>query len=545
VIAFGSSVNLFLPLADPVVKKELGGMSRRGRTFFGRVFYVTLAGIIVYSVASPVLDGGATLSTSEYARLGRKLFEAFAWLQMLFLPLVSAVAASDVVHREARVGTLQLLLLTPLTGDRIISGKWKAVMLETLTLGLSGAPAMAVAVYLGGAGVEDIAWCFCLSFVLSGISAAMAICYSLRDRTVVEAAFRAYLVLQFSALPYGFLYATLHGSDFPLGFAAAWIHPYCAWHAAANPGLSGLASHGWIGATLVSLWVARRYLRSAAGHLKNSRELSGFLEGPIPGKPKEDPNDILWRKAPGPVWDRWPLLWKECSLRSVRLSPAARSVLFVLFSLLTMTCVFGRPESALILLFVVGPVSLVVGVALGSGHFAREKEHRGFEMLLSTPLSPGHVVAAKLLSGVIGLEFLGLMAFMAVGFVVLVTGREASGLVVLTVGAFVLFSYVLASALSLRSRTYRTAFVSTAAVVVFVLVGIPVLMNLLAGSPMGHVPALRFASYALHPFRFFMAEELIPYDGWVVPVNLLTYVAGSLALVGHMILRFRAVAQGR
>jgi ABC-type transport system involved in multi-copper enzyme maturation permease subunit len=444
------------------------------------------------------------------------------------------------------VGTLQILLLTPLTGDRIVSGKWKAVMLETLTLGLSGSPAMAISAYLGGVGIEDIAWCFCLSFVLSGISAAMAIYYSLRDRTVVEAAFRAYLVLQFSAMPYGLLYALCHQSDFPLGYLAVWIHPYCAWHSAANPGQSGpVASHGWIGATLVSLWVAWLYLRSAAGHLVNPRQASSFLEGPIPGKPKDNPDDILWKKPPGPVWDRWPLLWKECSLRSVRLSPAARTVLFVLFSLLALICLFGRAESALILLFVVGSVALLVGVALGSGHFAREKEQHGFEMLLSTPLSPGHVVAAKLLSGVIGMEFLGLAAFMALGFGVLVNGREASGLVVLTVGAFILFAYVLASAVSLQARTYRTAFVSTAAVIAFVLVGIPVVMNLLQGSALGEFPALRFASYALHPFRFFMTEDPVPCGGWVVAANLFTYVAGSLMLIGHMIFRFRAIVQGR
>src|SRR5262245_44989827 len=160
-VAFGSGVNLLLPLSDPVVVKELGGMSRRGRTYFGRIFYVAIAGVLVYSVAAPVFDSGATPSTSEYALLGRKLFNALSWLQMLFLPLVAAVAASDMVYREARLGTLQILLLTPLTGDRIVTGKWKAVMLESLTLALSGSPALAIAVYLGGVGVEDLAWSFC------------------------------------------------------------------------------------------------------------------------------------------------------------------------------------------------------------------------------------------------------------------------------------------------------------------------------------------------------------------------------------------------
>jgi hypothetical protein len=69
VVAFGIGVNLFLPLQDPVVAKELGGMSRRGRTYFGRIFCVAIAGIPVYAVASPVLDGVRVPSTSEYALL--------------------------------------------------------------------------------------------------------------------------------------------------------------------------------------------------------------------------------------------------------------------------------------------------------------------------------------------------------------------------------------------------------------------------------------------------------------------------------------------
>ncbi|MBI3855151.1 MAG: ABC transporter permease subunit [Planctomycetes bacterium] len=541
-------MNLLFPLPDPVVVKELGGMSRRGRTFFGRIFYVAIAGILVYSVASPLLDGGATPTTSEYAFLGRKLFDAFTWLQMLFLPLTAAVAAADVVHREARQGTLQMLLLTPLTGDRIVAGKWKAVMLETLTLALSSSPAMAISVYLGGVGVEDIAWCFCLSMVLSAIAAAMAIHYSLRDRTVVEAAFRAYLVLQLSAIPYGiFTGWMLSPNGFSPGDIPVWIHPYCAWAAAANPARSGpVSSHGWIGATLVSLWVAWLYLGAAGKLLNLTREASKLMESPVTRDPQENPNDILWREPPGPVWESWPLLWKECALRQVRLVPAARAVLLILFSLLTLACLFGEPQSALVQLFVLCPVALILGVAVASGHFALERERRGFEMLLSTPLRTSDVVGAKLLSGVMGAESVALAVFIAIGFAVLLRSGEFSFWIVPMVGAFLAFSYVLASAVSMWSRSYRTAFVTTAALLLFLLVGIPVLMNLIAGSALAFIPAVQFAAFALHPIRVFFADhapELAREQ--VVLANLVLYLGGTLLLVGGMMLRFRAIAQGR
>lgn len=524
-------------------------MSRRARTYFGRIFYVALAGILVYSVAAPVLDSGATPSTSEYALLGRKLFQSFTWLQMLFLPLAAAVAASDIVSREARMGTLQLLLLTPLTGGRIIAGKWKAVMLETLTLALSSSPAMAISVYLGGVGVEDLAWCFCLSMVLSAVSAAMAIYYSLRDRTVVEAAFRATLMLQLSCLPYWLLFGIMTAvtgpsSTFvPFDVAAA-IHPTCAWFMAANPAKASLlGAHAWISASVVSMGVAWYYLVCAAGHLARTPKI---LESPALQTPQErNPNDILWREPPGPVWERWPLLWKECALTTVRLSPSARAVLFVLFALLTLTCLFGHAAGAMVQLFLLCSVALILCVAVGSGHFARERERRGFEMLLSTPLRPSEVVAAKLVSGVIGGEAVCLGLFIVAGFASLANSGEVSGWVAFTVGAFLAFSYVLASAVSLWSKSYRSAFVTTTAILVFLVIGVPVLMNLLEGSAVSYFPGVQFASYALHPYRIFTTERPVPLREWVVPANLAAYVSATTLLIAGMIARFRSVAQDR
>lgn len=548
-------MNLFAPVRDPVVVKELGGMSRRGRTYLGRIFYVTLAGILVYAVAAPVLDGGRVPSTSEYALLGRRLFTAFTALQMVFLPLAAAIAASDLLHREARLGTLQILLLTPLGPDRIVAGKWRAVMIETLTLALAGAPGMAIAVYLGGAGVEDLLWSFFLPIVMSGVAAAMAIYYSLRDRTVVEAAFRSYLVLQFSCLPYfvfmgfattgPFIGRSRGGGGWEIGALPCWIHPYCAWAAAANPARSGeLASHGWIGATLASTWFCRRYLRLAADVLRPSRQGSPFLDGPVHGGPAKNPE--IHASAPaGPVWERWPLLWKEYSTRPVRLPASPRVTLGILFAVLMLISLASGPLGALVPLYLFGGFTLVLALAIGSGHFAREKERRGFEMLLSTPLRASHVVGTKLVSGLLGAEPAILLLFLTIAFGWLLSGARFSSDIPLTVGAFLLFSYILASALSLRARSYRSAFVAAAAVSGFLLIGIPILMNVLEGTALGALPAVEFASYALHPLRVHYLEHPVAHRAWIVPANLALYAAASLLLVGDMIRRYRSMAEGR
>ncbi|HLY12655.1 MAG TPA: hypothetical protein VKW04_25345 [Planctomycetota bacterium] len=530
---------------SPLIVKELGGMSRRGWTYLVRTLYVLVTAFLVYAVAAPAIIGSRVIHTSEYAQLGRRLFDSFTALQMFFLPLASAIAASDMLHSEARRGTLSILLLTPLRPSGIVWGKWKAVMLYTGTLAFGGVPVLAVSSYLGGVGPEDVLWSLVLSMALSGATAAMALCYSVRDRTVVEAAIRAYLMLQLSGIPYAvaaMLLSIVLGER--SGSVLAWVHPYFAWRAAANPAQSGvLGSYGWIGATLVTGYWCRRYLRAAIQPLQITRTGSRFLDGPVQGGParNDESHEIV---RPGPIWEEWPLLWKECATPTVRLPTAMRIMLVVLFSVVTLVAILNRPGGEVFQLGVLCPIALLLAVSIGAGHFAREKERRGFEMLLSAPVSAARIVGAKLLSGVLGMEVLTLLGFIAVGFILLWEADSAPALP-LTVGTFLLFSYLLASAMSLRSGTYRSAFLGSAGVLLFVLIGIPLVTGLLQSSALARSPAYQFLSQVLHPIRAALPEETFGSRDRLVPSLVGIYGIASAALVGDMIYRLRTLAGGR
>jgi ABC-type transport system involved in multi-copper enzyme maturation permease subunit len=531
---------------SPLIVKELGGMSRRGWTYLVRTVYVVLTGFLVYGVAGPAISGGRTLFTSEFAELGRRLFHAFTSLQMFFLPLASAIAASDMLHSEARRGTLPLLLLTPMRPWGIVFGKWKAVMLYTATLALSGLPVLAIAAYLGGVGPLDLVWSLTLSLAMSGASAAMALCYSVRDRTVVEAAIRAYLMLQLSVIPYAFvgLFLAIGGlRDAPM-MVMAWLHPTLAWAAAANPAESGVfGSWGWVGATLCTGYWVRRYLKAAVQPLVLTREGSKFLDGPAQGGPlrNEESHEAV---RPGPIWEEWPLLWKECATRTVRLPNAMRAILLILFALLTLIAFFNQPDGAIIQLAILCPIALLLAVAIGAGHFSRERERRGFEMLLSAPVSAVRIVGAKLVAGLLGMEVLSLLGFIAVGFYSLRTGPSAMELL-LTVGSFLAFSYVLASILSLHSSSYRTAFLGAAGVIVFLLIGVPILSDLLNSSPIARTREFHFLVRVLHPTRAALPEQYSMDRDLLVPSLVAIYATASTAMVGAMIFRLRARAGGR
>src|SRR6185295_215084 len=140
---------------DPLSVKELSGIARRWQTYIGRCLYVGLIGVIIWIFWNNVTRRSAWMSPSEYAVLGRDLFYSFFGLQMVVVTFGGMSAASDMITREVRGGTLGLLALTPLTPWRIVAGKWKAALIQTSTALLCGAPVFAVCNYLGGAGLWE------------------------------------------------------------------------------------------------------------------------------------------------------------------------------------------------------------------------------------------------------------------------------------------------------------------------------------------------------------------------------------------------------
>jgi ABC-type transport system involved in multi-copper enzyme maturation permease subunit len=219
-------------------------------------------------------------------------------------------------------------------------------------------------------------------------------------------------------------------------------------------------------------------------------------------------------------------------------------VLLILFSLLTLVAFLNRPDGAVVQLSLLCPVALLLAVAIGAGHFAREKERRGFEMLLSAPVSAARIVGAKLLAGVLGAEVLVLGVLIAIGFGSLMLGPAPSD-VVLTVASFLLFAYVLASALSLRSRTYRSAFMGAASVVVFILIGIPLIVGLLESTPLTEHPLFLFAVHVLHPLMLLSSGRKSGFSDLLLPAHLALYGTATAALAADMIFRFRRLAEQR
>ncbi len=293
---------------DPVLRKELNGLSRRWQTYFVRVLYVGLIGIIVWRFWDGMTRQGALLEVSEAAMLGRELFMTFVVLQMVFVTIATTVAATEAISREIRLGTLGLLVITPLSGWRIASGKWKASMAHALALVLAGMPVLAISVYLGGVGPLEVAWGSFLTLSLAAVASGFALLhvatFPARHNALVGALFTMFLYVLAPTV-----FAIMGGPGMTL---AAFLSPPHAAIAAAiahrDADWGAWYQWGWIGATLTSFLTAHRLLQASAGHLMRwTPEGSALVPAFAPPLPAIRPTKH--------VSDRRPLVWKELVLR--------------------------------------------------------------------------------------------------------------------------------------------------------------------------------------------------------------------------------------
>jgi len=520
---------LYRPVLDPVFKKDLEGLSRRWGIYAGRMIYVALVGLLLYAFLKAFGESG---NTSRFAVLGRLLFSTSILLQMAYVTFAMAHLAADLLLREARTGTLQLMLLTPLSGWRIALGKWKAVMVHATMVVLAGLPPLAVAAYLGGVGAWDLLWSSSISIALAALASSMGLYAALRSRTPTRAAVAAVVTLFAPAIALilvtSILFAVTRSEV--VMFIACLIHPAVAAIGASNTAFFGeLPGYGWIGASIGSLLLAQVYVMSAAGHLSISSTLDELLAPRGMAASEQGPGlPSLERRR---VWDSYPLLWKEVACQTIsRLGWTRRTtVAAVLPLLLLLSGSVGGVSSGSIL---GGWLLVLTGLAMASGAelFIRDKEGRHLEVLFTLPVTNAQFVWAKLLSRIVAIEGVAFLCW-TILMVEFLLGRQSPHLALtVPVLAYVFFSYVLAAVASLYLRTQRAAFLLAASVVWGMLLGLPVLRQSCPGGLLE----------ALHPTV--LGESILASQfeqGIPAGIFIMGYGIVTALMVSLMIRRFR------
>jgi ABC-type transport system involved in multi-copper enzyme maturation permease subunit len=479
-------------LIDPLAVKELSGIARRWQLYLGRGIYVGLIGFIVWIFWNALTRRGDWMSPSAYAELGRQLFTMFFSMQMAVVTLGGMSAASDMITREVRNGTLGLLALTPLTPWRIVAGKWKAALLQTSTAILCGIPVLAVCIYLGGVGLWELSYSFTLSIVSAALGAAIALYCS----TIFSASYVATIVALISLLVYCIapvIFLALTRAEDTVMTVLCWTHPlYAATGAVMQGRLASRFSwgYGWFGATLCTAVLIHLLLRASARRVRLLIRRPG-------GKAAEPPSLEDLRRTPvgqGPrtakfarflrgqagVWENNAILWKELSTRRIGAGKLFR-IGGSLLGFLLLTTLVSEGWWRVLVLWFSSLILLLVALANGVSLFVTEREERKWDILLSTPLRAREIVLAKLFAGLAGLApMAGVMAcFWCFAALVYDVSLRGTFMTLSALALATLLTYLLAASASLTAKTQRVAFSSAFGLMIAFLFVLPLVLVML------------------------------------------------------------------
>jgi ABC-type transport system involved in multi-copper enzyme maturation permease subunit len=542
-------------LLEPVTAKELSQLSRRWPTYAGRTLYVTLVASVLF-LFTQGLARSPSLSPSEYAHLGRSLFETTLALQLAFAALASAAAGCDLIAREVRSGTLGLLLLTPLSAKAIVRGKFAAVIAQAGVLVLGGVPAIAISSYLGGAGYGDVAWAALLTLAWAAAVGALALYFSALLRSGFAALAATVLVLSASlGVP-----ALLGAADRDWLGIAACVHPVFAAFAREflNPGLTWQVAIPCFLATLASAAAAGLLLWRAAGRVERRAVPEG---GEWQRQRERRAVEIAkHREATGAprvrvltsyraVWDENPLLWKEFVLRPALRIPSKWRwrAGFLLLGLILWTWVEARAGREVSAFAVWGTLFTVLALVSGITLFVRDRGARRTDLLLSAPVTSWDLVRARLMAGLVFPETIGAMALFALTIVCWWGSLFLSAALVSAL--FLGFAYVLGGLAGVAARTVRGAFLVGGGILAALLALLP--WACAALDPSGSLGAGLLP--AVHPLAALEGaersrvsrSEMFGRLQDLLPLCLLLYGSAIPALVWLLVRRFdRAVRRG-
>ncbi|CAN5707032.1 ABC transporter permease [soil metagenome] len=371
---------------NPVLSRELLVNLRSNRAFALQLAYVSFLGVVVY-FAWPAGEEG---TNQVGAGAAQRLFDLFFLGQFFLVALVAPTFAAGSITGEKERKTYEMLLASPLEPSTILIGKLLSSLTYLILLIVSSLPLMILCFLLGGILLSEIARAYLVLILAAGTYGLISVaCSSFFGRTS-SALVVSYLV----TLPLALVCIVLtRTDDFILRdfVSIAILPPWC------------LAI--W---TIVGILVNRRLLHppdvgSEGKEVVDEEEEMKYAVGVVIDR------DLFPDKlfAPAKRTDLMPdgtnpVLEKELrseifSQGTLMLRLVIQISMFLSIPLMAFY-LFLRPERASYYVAYVLTFNLLVGPVFSSGSITQERERKTLSLLLTTLLTPGQIVFAKLLA---------------------------------------------------------------------------------------------------------------------------------------------------
>lgn len=390
-----------------ILRKEILGGGRHGRYYVVRGAYVLLlAGVTIPALLWQIdrLQSAASFSTT---RLGVEFTIPFGILQFVLVALLAPALSMNALQTERASGGLELLYVAGVGPLSLVAGKFAARMMWLLLFVVSGFPLFMAGTLMGGVGFESAALLVAHAAVAAALGTGLGFSLSGGFRQSVPAMVLAYMVLAavYIGPPLALVFydEALPNTRVPDDWFA-WTTPIAAivLHSVA-------AVPRWIAwaslvpqlalalvFTLPSLFFARprEGFRSSAPTRKKVKDVAhGRADGAAPLAAFE------WR----PVIHGNPIAWRDARSARRGLSARVLRISYVLLAGLVtagalLASVFDNDDEDFgrIAIFLLTAGAGVVGLVIGSGAIAEERERRSMPLLRLSHLSAFDVLAGKL-----------------------------------------------------------------------------------------------------------------------------------------------------
>lgn len=215
-------------LANPLAAKEMLARMRGPRTFV----IATLELLPLAAIACGLYSMVANASTADMgasAPVGRLFFAGITIVELGLICLLAPALTADLISGERERQTLDLLLVTPLSRRQIVVGKLVAALGSLLLLIVLALPIQAVAVLIGGVGLEELLLGQLMLVLTATTYGCVGLYWSARLRTTRAAMLLSYVTTLVGTVGLPLILFLLAIGSSLFGFRAEeWIWPL-AW----------------------------------------------------------------------------------------------------------------------------------------------------------------------------------------------------------------------------------------------------------------------------------------------------------------------------
>ncbi|OJW19797.1 MAG: ABC transporter permease [Planctomycetales bacterium 71-10] len=370
---------------NPVLNRELLTTLRSPRSFVLQFAYVAVLGILVYFYWPAGVDDESRMVGPGVAK---RLYDIFFLGQFCLVALMAPTFAAGSITGEKERKTYEMLLVSPLKPHTIVIGKLLSSLSYLVILILSSLPLMILCYLLGGLLLSEIARSYVVLILAAGTFGLLSLACSSAFSRTSSALVVSYLVV----LPLAAVSVALTRADDPStrDFASvAVLPPICLmiWTVVGivvNGRLLRPTDVGGQGGGVVDEEEEMKY---AIGVVIDREAFPDRLFAPAKRTDlmPDGTNPVLDKELRSEIFSQGTLMLRVVIQVSMLLSiPLMAGLLFL------------RSDLAGYYVAYVVTFNLLVGPVFSAGSITQERERQTLALLLTTLLTPGRIVLAKL-----------------------------------------------------------------------------------------------------------------------------------------------------